>query len=250
MSPSRVVFGARPVEEVLRARPKEVQALYVASERRESNLDALLAELPLDAELRDPAELDRLAAGGTHQGVVAIVGAYPHLAFEELLERAGRSPDRVLVVLDQVQDPRNLGAIIRSAYALGAVGVVIPERRAAAVSATVVKTSAGATEHLPVARVTNLARALESIRAAGHWLVGAVGEGQPPEALDLVDRAVLVLGSEGKGLRRTTREKCDFLVTIPMSGELDSLNVSVAAGILLAEAARQRRVTGPPGAGQ
>ncbi|MFH2010555.1 MAG: 23S rRNA (guanosine(2251)-2'-O)-methyltransferase RlmB [bacterium] len=245
MSSPRVVFGARPVQEVLRARPQEVQALYVAAgRRREAWLDAALAALPVESEHREARSLDRLARGGTHQGLVAIVGAYPYLAFEDLLERAVRAPDAALVVLDQVQDPGNLGAIIRSAYALGAVGVVLPERRAAAVTATVVKTSAGATEHLPIARVTNLARALAAIREAGHWLVGAVGAaGKPPETLDLVDRAVLVLGSEGQGLRRTTREKCDFLVTVPMAGGLDSLNVSVTAGILLAEAARQRRLT-------
>lgn len=244
----RQVYGTHAVGEALRARPKEVQAVFVAEGRRpDAALDKALSAAVLQPELRASDELDRLAAGGRHQGVVALVGEYPYRDLDDLLAAttAATGPDSVpgpLVVLDQVQDPHNLGAIVRSAYALGSTGVVIPERRAVGVTPAVVRTSAGATEHLPICRVVNLVRALAALRDAGWWLVGAAGQdGQPPEALDLTDRVVLVLGSEGKGLRPSTAKQCDFGVAIPMAGDLDSLNVSVAAGILLAEAARQRR---------
>ena len=266
---TRVVFGLRPVVELLRARPDEVQAVFVATGRHpDAKLSEALEAASLEPDWRGSSELERLAEGANHQGVLAVVGAFPYLSLEALLARAQDHPEQPLVVLDQIQDPRNLGAILRSAYALGAAGAVLPGRRAAGVTAVVVRASAGATEHLPIAQVTNLARALAQLKEAGYWLVGAVGAGdadvdadsdapprpkpkarsqpppvQPPEALDLKSRVGLVLGSEGKGLRRTTREACDFLVTIPMAGGLDSLNVSVAAGILLAEAARQRRQT-------
>ncbi len=246
MSPAgtgRRVYGVHGVGEVLRARPQDVQAVFVAQGRRpDAALDEALSRASLEAESRTPVELDRLAKGGRHQGVVAIVGAYPYRSLDELLDLPADPTRGPLVVLDQVQDPRNLGAIIRSAYALGSTGLVIPERRSTGVTPTVVRTSAGATEHLPICRVVNLVRALEAMAAAGWWLVGAAGQdGQPPEALDLADRVVLILGSEGKGLRPSTAKHCDFRVAIPMAGDLDSLNVSVAAGILLAEAARQRR---------
>jgi 23S rRNA (guanosine2251-2'-O)-methyltransferase len=248
----RRVYGVHGVGEVLRARPEDVQAVFVTQGRRpDAALDQALSRASLEAEPRAAMELDRLAKGGRHQGVVAIVGPYPYRNLDDLLGQPtgaaaspgpGPSPGP-LVVLDQVQDPRNLGAIVRSAYALGSAGLVLPERRATGVTATVVRTSAGATEHLPICRVVNLVRALEAMQAAGWWLVGAAGqEGQPPEALDLADPVALILGSEGKGLRPSTAKHCDFHVAIPMAGNLDSLNVSVAAGILLAEAARQRRL--------
>jgi len=245
MSPAgsgRRVYGTHAVGEVLRARPRDVQVVFVAEGRKpDAALDEALSRASLEAEPRTPADLDRLAEGGRHQGVLAIVGAYPYQTLDEVLAPTAAVPGP-LVVLDQVQDPRNLGAIVRSAYALGSAGLVLPERRAAGVTGAVVRTSAGATEHLPICRVVNLVRALGAMRAAGWWLVGAAGEGgQPPEALDLADRVAVVVGSEGKGLRPSTTKQCDFRVSIPMAGDLDSLNVSVAAGILLAEAARQRR---------
>lgn len=240
----RWVYGTHAVEEVLRARPAEVQVVFLAEGRkRDADLDKALSRASVEVERRPPEDLDRLAQGGRHQGILAVAGPYPYRDLETLLAQSAESVTGPLVVLDQVQDPHNLGAIIRSAYALGSAGLVLPERRAVGVTAAVVRTSAGATEHLPICRVVNLVRALEALRAAGWWLVGAAGsEGQPPEALDLVDRVALVLGSEGKGLRPSTAKQCDFRVAIPMAGDLDSLNVSVAAGILLAEAARQRRL--------
>lgn len=246
MSPAasgRRVYGTRAVGEVLRAHPQDVQAVFVADGRKpDAALDEALSRASVEAEPRPPGDLDRLAKGGRHQGVLAIVGPYPYRDLDKLLDQPADVAPGPLVVLDQVQDPRNLGAVVRSAFALGSTGLILPERRAAGITAAVVRTSAGATEHLPICRAVNLVRALQAMRAAGWWLVGAAGEGgQPPEALDLADRVALVLGSEGKGLRPSTSKQCDFQVSIPMAGDLDSLNVSVAAGILLAEAARQRR---------
>ncbi len=247
MSPApkgRRVYGIHAVEEVLRARPKQVQAVFLAVGRRPAaSLDQALTAADLRPELRAGEALDHLAEGGRHQGVVAIVGEFPYRDLEALIaSAASQTPTGPIVVLDQVQDPHNLGAIVRSAYALGSAGLVLPERRAVGVTPVVVRTSAGATEHLPICRVVNLVRALERLQEAGWWLVGAAGQdGEAPEALDLMDRVALVLGSEGKGLRPSTTKQCDFRVAIPMAGDLDSLNVSVAAGILLAEAARQRR---------
>jgi 23S rRNA (guanosine2251-2'-O)-methyltransferase len=242
----RVVYGLRPVTEVLRARPGEVQAVFLAEGRRpDRDLGAALEQADVKPEARDAATLDRLAAGGNHQGVLAVVGEFRYTPLETLLQRARAAPAHPLVILDQVQDPRNLGAILRSAYVLGAAGVILPERRSAAVTAAVVRTSVGATEHLAIARVVNLARALEAVREAGYWTFGAVGEGgQAPERCDLKDHAALVMGSEGTGLRRQTLTGCDVRVTIPMDGALGSLNVGIATALLLYEAARQRRISG------
>ena len=183
------------------------------------------------------SELTRLAGSPDHQGVVAEVDPYPYAAPDSLLER----PDALVVALDQVQDPRNLGAVCRSAEAAGAAGLVIPSRRSAAVTAVACKASAGAVEHLPVARVTNLVAWLTRAKDAGAWIYGAEQAAPAPYAqADLSGKVVLVLGSEGKGLRRRVSETCDLLISIPVRGRVASLNVSAAAAVLLFEAARQR----------
>ena len=184
------------------------------------------------------SELTRLAGSPDHQGVVAEVDPYPYADPEALL----RSPAALVVALDQVTDPHNLGAVCRSAEAVGASGLVIPERRSAAVTAAVSKASAGAVEHLAVARVPNLADWLGRAKEAGAWIYGAEANAATPYTnADLTGRVVLVLGSEGKGLRKRVAAACDLLVAIPASGRIDSLNVSAAAAVLLFEAARQRR---------
>jgi 23S rRNA (guanosine2251-2'-O)-methyltransferase len=182
-------------------------------------------------------ELTRLAGSPDHQGVVAEVDPYPYADPRELLER----PDALIVALDQVQDPRNLGAVCRSAEAAGAAGVVVPSRRSAAVTAVASKASAGAVEHLQVARVPNLADWLAAAKDAGAWIYGAEsGAPTPYASADLTGKVVLVLGSEGGGLRRRVAQSCDLLVSIPLHGRVDSLNVSAAAAVLLFEAVRQR----------
>jgi 23S rRNA (guanosine2251-2'-O)-methyltransferase len=183
------------------------------------------------------SELNRLAGSPDHQGVVAEVDPYPYADPESLLDR----PDALVVALDQVQDPRNLGAVCRSAEAVGAAGLVIPSRRSAAVTAVACKASAGAVEHLPVTRVTNLVDWITRAKASGAWIYGAE---QGAKALysqaDLSGKVVLVLGSEGRGLRRRVAESCDLLISIPVRGRVGSLNVSAAAAVILFEAARQR----------
>jgi 23S rRNA (guanosine2251-2'-O)-methyltransferase len=212
-----VVYGRRPVAEAKRGRRRVLRVWTTA-------------DVP-------PGELTRLAGSPDHQGVVAEVEPYPYADPGSLLER----PDSLVVALDQVQDPRNLGAVCRSAEAAGAAGVVIPTRRSAAVTAVACKASAGAVEHLPVARVPNLADWLAAAKEGGAWVYGAEG-GAPTTYVeaDLTGKVVLVLGSEAKGLRPRVSEGCDLLVSIPVTGRVGSLNVSAAAAVLLFEAARQR----------
>jgi 23S rRNA (guanosine2251-2'-O)-methyltransferase len=217
---SDVVYGHRPVAEAKRGR-RRVRRVWTAEE--------------VGGE-----ELTRLAGSPDHQGEVAEVDPYPYADPDSLLE----SPDGLVVVLDQVQDPHNLGAVCRSAEAAGAAGVVIPERRAVAVTPAVCKASAGAVEHLPVARVTNLTDWLTRAQQAGAWAYGAaVHAGQLYTDIDLTGKAVLVLGSEGRGLRPRVAGACDALVSIPLRGRVGSLNVSAAATALLFEAVRQRGTT-------
>ncbi len=242
----RVVYGLNPVRELLRTAGAEVSELWLAEGGTRGAAFAELERLARDAgaKLRTAPrqKLDRLAATDRHQGVVAVVADFRYAAVDELLAAAsasGRPP--LLVVLDGVEDPHNLGAVIRSALALGAHGVVIPKDRAVGVTPAVAKASAGAVERLPVARVTNVAKTLESLQGAGVWSVALAADGDRPlPGLDLTGPTALVLGSEGEGLRPLVRRTCDHAARIPMSGDLDSLSVSAAAAVALYEAARQR----------
>jgi 23S rRNA (guanosine2251-2'-O)-methyltransferase len=213
----QVIYGRRPVEEAERGR-RRVRQVWRAPQT--------------------PAEeLERLCGSPDHQGVVAEVDPYPYADPNALMRREGA----LLVALDQVQDPRNLGAVCRSAEFAGAAGVVIPERRSAEVTAVACKASAGAVEHLDVARVRNLADWLAEAKAAGFWIWGGDAEGsQAPWEADLSGPTILVLGGEGKGLRPRVASACDGLLALPRLGKIDSLNVSAAAAALLFEAARQR----------
>ena len=258
---SRLVWGVGPVDELLRRRAREVTVVYVSPARkaRQRGADPVAAlaaaarNRGVVVETRTRAELDALVgAGGAHarhqhQGVVAVAGEYTYAAIEDITAlvtgdlAAGRLP--LVVALDSVQDPHNLGAIVRSAHVLGARALVIPQDRAAQVTATVTKVSAGATEHVPIAQVTNLVRALGLLKDAGLWLAGlAAGpDARPLHALDARLPLCLVLGAEGTGIRPLVARACDFQVEIPMAGPgVGSLNVSVAAGIALYEVVRQR----------
>jgi 23S rRNA (guanosine2251-2'-O)-methyltransferase len=186
------------------------------------------------------AELDRMAGNNAHQGVVAVTSAKQYNDLEDVIA-AKRGEFSLLVVLDGIEDPHNLGAILRTADAAGADGAVIPERRAASITAIVAKASAGASEHLPVAKVTNIARTLEELKANNIWVVGLDERGTATyDTQDYKMDCAIVLGAEGKGLHDLVARKCDFLVSIPMLGKVPSLNVSVAAGIMLYEIVRQR----------
>jgi len=188
------------------------------------------------------AQLDRLAGSSQHQGVLALAGVKRLDTLENLMKATASKASRLVVLLDGVEDPHNLGAVIRSALAAGADGVVIPERRAAGLTEVVGRASAGALEHLPVARVSNLARAMAELKEAGWWLVGLDERAEQSYTdVDLTGAVGIVMGGEGKGLHELTRKRCDFLVSIPTAGPVRSLNVSVAAGVVLFEAVRQRR---------
>ncbi len=214
---TEIVYGRRPVAEAQRGR-RRVHRVITAEEV-------------------GPGELERLAGSPDHQGIVAEVDPYPYADPTRLLA----ADDALIVALDQVQDPRNLGAVCRSAEVAGAAGVVICERRAAAVTAAAAKASAGAVEHLAIAHVRNLADWLIAAKEEGAWIFGAeAGAPTPYTQADLSGRAVLVVGSEGEGLRRRVAECCDVLVSIPAQGSVGSLNVSAAASVLLFEAVRQR----------
>jgi 23S rRNA (guanosine2251-2'-O)-methyltransferase len=185
--------------------------------------------------------VDKLARETIHRGVIAITGSYSYLGLEELIKGADSEENPLFVVLDQVQDPRNLGAIMRSAHAFGASGIIIPKDRAARVTAAVVRTSVGASELIKTARVTNLVRAIDRLKAEGYQVYGAAVRGNIALSnMGWRGRSVLAMGSEGRGLRRLTEEHCDQLFTIPLAVDFDSLNVSSAAAIALYEAAKQR----------
>lgn len=216
-STGQIIYGRRPVEEAERGR-RRVRRVYRSPDT--------------SAE-----ELERLCGSPDHQGVVAEADPYPYADPRALLGREGA----LLVALDQVQDPRNLGAVCRSAEFAGAAGVVVPERRSAEVTAVACKTSAGAVEHLDIAHVRNLAAWLAEAKAAGFWIWGADAKAeQAPWDVDLGGPTVLVFGGEGKGLRPRVASACDGLVALPRGGRVESLNVSAAASALLFEAARQR----------
>ena len=241
--------GIHAVREAL-ASGRALERVVVAHGRHGERIEEIIAlarsrGVPVRFENRE--QLDRLAESAHHQGVVALAAAKGALALEELLARTRRPG--LIVLLDGVEDPRNLGAIVRTALAAGAAGIVIPERRAAGLTDTVAQTAAGALEHLPVARVKNVARAMEELKAANFWLVGLDERATAPyTGIDYTASVALVLGGEGKGLHELTRKQCDWLVSIPTVGPVRSLNVSVAAGVVLFEVVRQRM--GKAGAGQ
>ena len=197
----------------------------------------------ISVRFEDRGQLDRLAGSKDHQGVVALAAARAAGTLEEILARANASPSQkgLIILLDGVEDPHNLGAVIRTTLAAGAHGVVIPERRAAGLTDTVARASAGALAHLPVAKVTNLVRTMEELKEAGYWLIGLDEQDDKSYTeADYTSPVGIVLGGEGKGLHDLTRKRCDFVVSLPTSGPVKSLNVSVAAGVVLFEALRQR----------
>jgi len=242
-----IVYGINPVLEALRA--GRVTSLRVGDRggARMRELMALATERGVKVQ-RVPADLlGRLARGGVHQGVVADVEeAATDYSVAELVRQAAGVP--LIVVLDGIEDPHNLGAILRTADAAGVDGVVIQSRRSAALGGAAAKASAGAMAHVRIAEVVNIARAIEELKDLGVWTIGLAGEATTSyAAVDLILPSAIVLGAEGSGLRRLVRERCDHLVAIPMSGHVGSLNVSVAAGIMLFEAVRQRVAHGDTG---
>lgn len=227
-----VLSGIHPVAEALRAR-HPLERVLIAQGAGGPRLQEIIelarrASVPVRFEAR--TALDRLAGTPAHQGVVALGAARQYSELDSVLGAA------MLVVLDGVEDPHNLGAIVRTANAAGAGAVVIPERRAAGLTDVVAKAAAGALEHVPMVRVTNINRALESIKEHGYWIYGLDERGtEPYDRVDFAEHAAIVLGGEGKGLHEQVRKHCDVLLRIPMAGKIPSLNVSVAAGVVLFE---------------
>jgi 23S rRNA (guanosine2251-2'-O)-methyltransferase len=234
--------GFHAVEEALNA-GRPLDRIIIARGRHGDRIQAVvqLAKsrgVPVRFEERD--QIDRLAGTREHQGIAALAAAKPTVELEDLL--AAKMERGLLVLLDGVEDPHNLGAIVRTSLAAGAQGVIVPERRAAGLTDTVERASAGALAHLPVARVKNLVRAMEEMKEAGYWLIGLDERAEKSYTdVDLKTSVGIVLGREGEGLHELTRKRCDFLVSLPTMGPVRSLNVSVAAGIMLFEAVRQRK---------
>jgi 23S rRNA (guanosine2251-2'-O)-methyltransferase len=228
------IYGIRPVVEALQCGRRRVFEVIDAVGSEEVAKAA--AARSVDVKRASRQRVDELARGGVHQGVAAHVGPYPYSGLGEILSTS----EPLVLLLDGITDPRNLGAVLRTADAAGASGVVIPKDRAVGVTAAAVKASAGASEHVRVARETNLRRAIDEMKGAGLWVYAAEVGGTPYTEIDLAGAVALVLGSEGRGVRRLVREGCDGTVSIPMLGAVESLNVSVASAVLLYEARRRR----------
>lgn len=237
--------GRNPVWEALQA-GRKLKKVILAKKAHGPQLDAIIAgvqERGIPLEYWERRELDRLATTGRHQGVMALAEPLVTVTVDKLLAEArARGEEPLLLLLDGVEDPQNVGSIIRTVEVGGGHGVILPERRSAGLNATVVKASAGAANHLPVAMVKNTVRGIEELKAKGCWVIGAdqAGDNLWTSTFDLNSPLCLVLGSEGKGLSRLAKEKCDLLLRIPMQGRVSSLNVSVAAGIMVYEVLRRR----------
>lgn len=238
-----LVIGRNAVTEVVKS-GREIDKLFVARGERNPSVNRIVAmcrERGAVVKEVDSKKLDYMCGGGSHQGVAVSVAAHEYATLAEIFEAAKEKNEApFIIVCDELEDPHNLGAIIRTAEAAGAHGIVIPKRRSASLNYTVGKTSAGALEYMPVARVSNIASALDEIKERGCWVYGADMNGIDYKKTDFSGGVALVVGSEGQGMSRLVREKCDFIVSLPMRGKINSLNASVAAGILMYEISANR----------
>ena len=239
----QLIYGINPVSEILRSEGADVRKLMIAEGRRGDDLKRILelaAARGIPVETRRREALDRQAGTSAHQGVVCLCGEFAYAALEAILaNRHPAFPSGLVLLLDGIEDPQNLGSLIRTAHCFGANGVVIPRDRAAGITPAVIKASAGAAGHIPVARVVNLTQAIEFLKESGFWIYGTdAGADRGVTSVRFEGNVGLVMGSEGKGMRPLIRKHCDVLVSIPLFGRVDSLNVSVAAGILLHEIRR------------
>ena len=238
-----VIEGRNAVIEAFRA-GKTIDKLFVLEHCKEGSMNTVLREAKKQGTVINYVKrerLDQMSETGKHQGVIAYIAAYEYGSVEDILKKAedkGEQP--FVIILDDIEDPHNLGAIIRTANLAGAHGVIIPKHRASGLTATVVKASAGAINYTPVAKVTNMSKTIEELKEKGLWFVCADMDGTTMYDLDLKGPIGLVIGNEGKGVSRLVKEKCDFIAKVPMFGDIDSLNASVAAGVLAYEIVRQR----------
>ena len=238
-----LIAGRNPVIEALKA-GKSINAVYVSGEGGSLGLICGMArEKGIVVKQVSDAKLSAMSGGASHQGVIASGACAEYVSVEDILAvSAEKGTPPFIIICDEIEDPHNLGAIIRTAEAAGADGIIIPKRRSASLNVTVFKTSAGAASRLPVARTSNLSAAIDLLKKNGVWIYGTDASGEDYTSADLKGSIGLIIGSEGFGMGRLIREKCDFLLSLPMNGEITSLNASVAAGIFMYEAVRQRRI--------
>lgn len=238
-----IIYGRNPVSEAIRS-GRPIDSVLIAKGNQSGAITGILAkarEKKIRVKEVDPKKLDFMCAHGTHQGIAAVVAACEYKELEDifaLAEERGEAP--FVIVLDEIEDPHNLGAIIRTAECSGAHGVIIPSRRSASLTFTVGKVSAGAVEYVPVVRVPNIPAVLDTLKGKGLWVYGADMNGEDFRKCDMSGAVALVIGNEGKGMGRLVREKCDVIVSLPMKGKLNSLNASVAAGVLMYAVAGNR----------
>ena len=239
-----LVYGRNAVKELLGS-GRDIEKIYIQSGEREGSINLLIgqaSERKIPIIDYDKQKLDKMCGGGRHQGIVAVAAEHNYSTVDEILDYAEQKGEKpFVVILDGVEDPHNLGAIIRSAECCGVHGIIIPKRRAVGLTATVAKASAGAIEHMRVAKVTNIAVVIDELKEKGLWIYGADMDGGILYSTDLKGASAIVMGGEGSGLSRLVKDKCDFIVSIPLYGSVNSMNVSCAAAIIMAEAARQKK---------
>ncbi|WP_256762376.1 23S rRNA (guanosine(2251)-2'-O)-methyltransferase RlmB [Cohnella sp. WQ 127256] len=237
--------GKHPVLEAMKA-GRSINKIFISNQAQRHLVQPIMEEAKargIVVQQVEKSKLDRLVPDMQHQGVVAQAAAVAYVEVDELLARAAeRGEAPLIVLLDELEDPHNLGSVLRTADCTGVHGVIVPKRRSAGLTAVVAKTSAGAVEYVPVARVANLVQTMEKLKAAGLWIAGAdVGAKEGFYETDLTGPLAIVIGNEGQGLSRLVRERCDFILSLPMAGQINSLNASVAAGVILYEVVRQRQ---------
>lgn len=241
---SLIIEGRNAVSEALKAERSIDKLFILESASQDGPLKTIVAkarQAGIVVNFESKEKMDQRSVGHKHQGVIAYVAAYDYVELDVILEKAKeKQEDPFLLILDGVEDPHNLGAILRTANIAGVHGVIIPKRRACGLTETVVKTSAGAIEYTPICKVTNITKTIEELQDKGLWIIGADMNGQSMYKVDMKGKIALVIGGEGSGLSELVRKKCDFIAQIPMKGEITSLNASVATGVLIYEAFRQR----------
>ncbi|MGF7186330.1 23S rRNA (guanosine2251-2'-O)-methyltransferase [Desulfitispora alkaliphila] len=239
---NEILIGKNAVLEALKA-DREINKVMFSSDARLNEINSRAKDKKIPVQKVSKSKLDQLSGNGKHQGVIAMVSPKEYIDFDQLVDKSFReSQEPILIILDELEDPHNFGAILRTAEAAGAQGVVIPKRRSVPLTQVVAKASAGALEYMPVARVSNLVNAIKELQQRGYWVVGTDASGSKTHTeVDLKGPIALVIGSEGKGMGRLVKETCDFVAKLPMRGSINSLNASVAAGVVIYEALRQRQ---------
>ena len=244
---TQIIYGIHPVEEALKSKDLKFQKILFSAQKTTPPLEAILdlaSKKKVSVSFASKESLDRMAKNNSHQNIIAVIEEIPYVDLEEVLSRGRKKgPKVLLLILDGIQDPQNFGSLIRTSLGCGVNGVIIPKDRAVGITPAVIKASAGAIAHLPVARVVNIANTIDELKKEGIWVYGAAGEANDPiYQLDLYLDLAIVIGAEEKGIRPLVRKKCDRLFSIPMKGPVSSFNASVSGGIILYEVMRQRDI--------